>query len=139
MESQKFIINNSEGQHEFDLLVENLEPYVTRFTLLHSNNEMWTAHTRGEIAAQILNTGDGLEIIQPKTIDVLEDEFADLEELDQDEIEIDEDFVEKPTHTTELNYAEAQYIFLIMSAMRHINPEGYDKFTMIPATTVYQL
>lgn len=47
-----------EGSHHYDL-----EVLDDTYTLYHSNDEYWQSTTRGTIALQLINTGNGFNIV----------------------------------------------------------------------------
>jgi hypothetical protein len=47
--------------HDYDLLIDN-----DVYTLFYSEGEQWSSNTRGKIAMEINDTGNGFEIIEGK-------------------------------------------------------------------------
>lgn len=50
--------------HDYDLLVNN-----DNYTLFYSEGEQWTSNTRGKIAMEITDDGNGFYIVEPKLSD----------------------------------------------------------------------
>jgi hypothetical protein len=57
MKKQIFVDN--EYMYDYEIIDVNIH------TLYHSNNEYWSGHTRGKVAMQIIDDGNGL-ILPPK-------------------------------------------------------------------------
>ena len=86
-EIQKVIDNESEtlyreeiyinGKHEYDYHKLEAAKHATVHTLYFSNNDDWDESVRKQVAMQLVDTGDGIEIIgacTKKTLNYLEAE-----------------------------------------------------------------
>lgn len=59
--------------HDYDLLVNN-----DNYTLFYSEGEQWTSNTRGKIAMEIVDTGNGFEIVEAKLSDVNHFDYSEM-------------------------------------------------------------
>ena len=72
-EIQKVIDNTSDvlyreeiyinGKHEYDYHKLEAAKHVTVHTLYYSDDEEWAEHIRKQVAMQLIDNGDGIEII----------------------------------------------------------------------------
>jgi hypothetical protein len=102
MASEKYLILNNEGQHEYDLIVETLHTYrheQTKYHLHASQNGIWTEHTKGKLFLTIHDTGNNL-------------------------------IFSKASKTVEYN--EVEYIRILMTAINELKPSANkQKFRVI--------
>ena len=65
------------GKHEYDYHKLNATPHATVHTLYFSDNDEWADNLKKQVAMQLVDTGDGIQIIgvcTKKEIDYLEAE-----------------------------------------------------------------
>lgn len=86
-EAMKDAINSSslikknvyvDGIHEYDYLKDDLSSEIAIHTLYHSNSNVWHQNTKGTMAVQLLDDGDGVQI---NNVDINNIEYLELEQL----------------------------------------------------------
>lgn len=60
MSSKKYALLNHEGNHEYNLVVEETSR-GTWFSLSASDNDIWTSHYRGKILLEMYDDGNGVK------------------------------------------------------------------------------
>ena len=59
METKRYIISDENGNHEYDLTIENNDD-VKVLTLSFSYSKEWVEHIRGTVAMQMFDDGNGV-------------------------------------------------------------------------------
>jgi hypothetical protein len=60
MSNKKYILLSHEGNHEYNLVVEEI-PCGTKLSLFTSNNELWTSHHREQLLLEMIDDGNGVK------------------------------------------------------------------------------
>ena len=60
MNVKKYLILDEKGNHEYDLMVSE-ENQETTLSLYHSNGDQWTEYTKGTLAMEMLDDGNGVK------------------------------------------------------------------------------
>lgn len=60
MSNKKYALLNHEGNHEYNLVVEEI-PCGTKLSLSTSNNEIWNLHHRDELLLEMIDDGNGVK------------------------------------------------------------------------------
>ena len=107
----KYLIFDDKNIHEFDLLVEEVGR-DTRFTLLYSNNNVWSDNIRGTPAVIVCDTGNGLVISDP-------------------DIKYD-----RKDNTYSVNYSTSRCISIILNSINKLQ-KFYTDHKMIPFTDIH--
>ena len=62
--TRKFMVLDSDGKHEYDIIVDETDK-GSLFSIYLSNGSQWNEHAKGELSMTMLNTGDGVIFSPP--------------------------------------------------------------------------
>lgn len=73
--NKTYLVYDHEGQHEYDIVVEETEKGYTKCSIFRSQSDMWYDGVKGEFIMSMTDDGNGVKFKESKK----EMDYADLE------------------------------------------------------------